>query len=528
VPPRTQASLLLDHGQLTNAYPELTLSGGQGAEVTLTYAEALIDDRREKGHRDSIAGKHIIGMQDRFLPDGGQNRRYRPLWWRCYRYVQLDIRTGDQPLVIEDLHGTFTGYPFEEKAAFQAPHPGIAPIWRTGWRTARLCAGETYFDCPYYEQLQYVGDTRIQALISLYVSGDDRLMRKAITDYAHSFIPEGLTQSRYPSADPQIIPTYSLFWISMLYDYWMHRPDAAFVAQQAEGIRDILDWFEARLRADGMMGRVEWWNFVDWAWPWEEAARMGGVPPGVSAGGSSILSLQYAYTLRQAAALTETWGDRKTAARYRRLADRVVSAAFEACWDPARGLISDTPEKLHFSQHANILAVLTSAVPEREQAGLLLRAAADTSITQATFYFRFYLFEALYQTGLGSRLISELKPWEDMLAIGLTTFAENPEPTRSDCHAWSAAPVYQLLATTAGIRPAAPGFAAVSIRPAFGPLPEFSAAMPHPAGMIRASLRHENGRLTGSVELPPGIPGTLHWNGKRIPLKPGTQQIAIP
>ncbi|WP_372490084.1 hypothetical protein [Chitinophaga sedimenti] len=31
-----------------------------------------------------------------------------------------------------------------------------------GWRTSRLCAYETYMDCPYYEQLQYIGDTRIR------------------------------------------------------------------------------------------------------------------------------------------------------------------------------------------------------------------------------------------------------------------------------------------------------------------------------------------------------------------------------
>src|SRR4026207_1181878 len=52
-----------------------------------------------------------------------------------------------------------------------------ADLWQMDWRGARLCAWETYFDTPYYEQLQYVGDTRVQALIPLYMSGDDRLGR---------------------------------------------------------------------------------------------------------------------------------------------------------------------------------------------------------------------------------------------------------------------------------------------------------------------------------------------------------------
>ena len=85
-------------------------------------------------------------------------------------------------------------------------------IWNVGWRTARLCANETYYDCPYYEQLQYIGDTRIQALISLYVSGDDRLVRNALMCYNESRKYDGLTQSRYPSANIQVIPPFSLYY----------------------------------------------------------------------------------------------------------------------------------------------------------------------------------------------------------------------------------------------------------------------------------------------------------------------------
>ncbi len=115
------------------------------------------------------------------------------------------------------------------------------------WRGARLCAFETYFDTPYYEQLQYVGDTRIQALISLYMTGDDRLVRQAISHFDLSRIPDGITASRYPSSLGQYIPTFSLLWVAMVHDYWMHRDDPAFVRDLLPGVRGVVGWFESRV-----------------------------------------------------------------------------------------------------------------------------------------------------------------------------------------------------------------------------------------------------------------------------------------
>ena len=220
--------MLFDQAHLTTAYPELLVSGGRGSEVTLTYAEALFKDR-QKGNRNETEGREIFGYHDEFLPDGGAHRLFRSLWWRTYRYLQMDVATQSEPLVIEDLHGAFTAYPFQMRAQFESDDPELAKMWEVGWRTARLCAHETYMDCPYYEQLQYGGDTRIQALISLYMTGDDRLVKNAIESLDESRTPEGLTQSRYPSWLPQYIPPFSLFWIDMMHDLWWYRGDAEFL-----------------------------------------------------------------------------------------------------------------------------------------------------------------------------------------------------------------------------------------------------------------------------------------------------------
>jgi hypothetical protein len=521
LPAHAKAAILFDQGHLTNAYPELVVSGGKGATVTITYAEALYDKNRQKGNRNDVKDKEIMGVQDKFRPDGGQHRLFRPLWFRTYRYVQLEVETGDDPIQIEDLYGMAYGYPFVENAAFKSSDPSHEKIWEAGWRTAILCAGENYFDCPYYEQLQYVGDTRIQALISLYVSGDDRLVRKAIEDFDHSRIPDGLTQSRYPCADMQVIPTYSMFWISMIYDYWMHRQDEAFVKKFQRGIEDVLAWHEERLDEDGMLGPVQWWNFVDWAWPWSEAERVGGVPPGVRNGGSSILALQLAYTLQQASQLFDFYGEKTKAAHYRQLARQLNEATYRRCWDAGRGLLADTPAKATFSQHANILAVLADALPLADQAALLKKTMADTTITQTTFYFRFYLFEALKKTGLGDAFLAQLDDWRDMLAMGLTTFAENPEPTRSDCHAWSASPNYEFLSCVLGILPGSPGFSSVLIEPFLGDLAFAEGKMPHPLGEISLRLERNGNNLNALIKLPKGLNGKIVWKGQQKLLEGG-------
>lgn len=522
IPAHTQATLLFDHGAETTAFPELTVGGGAGATLRLAYAEALVDAQGRKGHRDEIAGRHLRGYFDTWTLEGGAGRLLRPLWWRTFRYAELRVETTNAPVTISGLRAVSTGYPFAERARFGAPEmPDAKALWDIGWRTARLCAHETYMDCPYYEQLQYGGDTRIQCLVTLYTSGDARLFRNALSQLDDSRISDGLTHSRYPSSRPQIIPPFSLWWIGMAHDYWRHVPDPEFVRGLLPGIRGVLDWFRARLRPDGLLGPLPWWNFVDWARGWPS-----GVPPGGRGGGSSILTLQYALALREAADLEAALGRQDEAVRFRGEVRAAIGAVAGLCFDASTSRVADTPEKRSFSQHAAILAVLADAIPATQQQAVVERVLSDKELTQATFYFRFYLHRALVKAGLGDRFLGLLGPWREMRALGLTTWAETPEPTRSDCHAWSAAPNYEFLATVLGVTPEAPGFGRVRIAPHVDTLAHVSGAVPHPQGEIAVVLdRRGDGSWTAEITLPNGIAGMFAWQGTEAALKPGRQLL---
>jgi hypothetical protein len=521
VPANSRVSILLDQDHLTMAYPVLTTSGGAGAAATITYAEALFDAEGRKGNRNEIEGKSIRGLRDRILFDGGARRRFQSLWLRTYRYVQLDIETGLEPLHIHDMHGIFTAYPFIQKARFEGGPDWIGDIWDIDWRIFRLSAFETFWDTPYYEQLQYVGDTRIESLLSLYLTGDDRLMRKAILDFHHSRVPEGLTASRYPSSHAQYIPPFSLWWIAMVHDHWMHRGDAAFARDLLPAIRGVIAWYEGHIDDNGMLGPMPWWNFLDWNGAYER-----GVPPGAEDGNSTPITFQFAFALQRAAELEEALGEVPGAIRYRALAARLNSAARTHAWEAGRGLFADTPQKTLFGQQTNALAVLAGAVPEAERKAVVERLLGDSSLVQASFYFRFYVDEAMREAGLSDRYLERLEPWREMLRIGLTTTPENQEPTRSDSHAWSAHPNYHLLATVLGVRPSSPGFRSVVVAPALGPMRKVSGKIAHPAGAIEVRLERVGASgLRAEIKLPEGVSGILVWNGAHSPLRPGSNRL---
>jgi hypothetical protein len=526
IPASSQISLLIDQTHLTTAYLNLLFSKGKGAEITVKYAESLYNKGQrsnDKGNRDQIDGKFFVGYEDQIVSDGGDHRCFTSLWWRTYRYIQIEIKTASEPLVLHDIYGIYTGYPFQLASKFNAPEmPELDKILDVGWRTARLCAHETYMDCPYYEQLQYFGDTRIQAMVTLYNTRDDRLVRNAINNGRQSIIADGITMSRYPTNLHQFIPSFSIWWIGIIYDYWMHRGDSAFVVEQLPYTRMIMDYYERHLRDDASLSYINYWFFTDWSFK-------NGEPPRMPDGQSSIQDLHFITGLQLAGAMERKLGMPAFADKYEQIIARMKAGFKAKYWDESRKLFADTPEKTSFSQHANILSILTNMVEGQEATDLMARILQEKDLTPATIYFSYYLNRAMDKTGMGNSYLNTLDIWRAQLANGLTTWAETSDPyPRSDCHAWGASPNVELYRIVLGIHSSEPGFKKVLITPNLGRLHNASGCIPHPNGDICVNYQVDaKGNLKTEITLPNGITGTFVWNGKKAELHGGKQILEM-
>ena len=534
IPANTNASFLLDQSFYTNAYPELDFSKGKGAGISLTYAEALFTEKPDgpgktfkKGNRNEVEGKIISGRKDSVISNGKDNQYYSTLSWRTFRYIQINITTKDEPLIIEDMYSLFTGYPFQLNAEFNANDKMLDKIFEIGWRTARSCAWETYMDCPYYEQLQYIGDTRIQALVSLYNSGDDRLVRNAITQMDHSRMAEGITLSRHPSFSPQQIPTFSLWYIGMVNDYWMYRGDSVFVKDKLQGTRDVLWFFSKYQNAEGSLRNVPYWIYTDWVegktgWP-------GGVGPIGKDGSSALLDLQLLWALQVAAKLESELGSPAIAKEYQKKATQLQQTILRNYWSADKKLFADTKDIDRYSQHSNTLAILTNTIKGSAATDLAKRIIADKSLAPASIYFKYYLHMALTKAGLGNDYLKWLDKWKENIEMGLTTWAEISEidNARSDCHAWGSSPNIEFFRIVLGIDSDAPGFKKVKIEPHLGDLKNARGRMPHPNGSILTNYQSVNEKWNIEITLPEKTSGRLVWKGKTYLLKPGSNSFNL-
>ena len=514
--------VVLNMGELTTGYPRLTVEAPAGAVVEFRYAEALSHDFQKTVRSDPTG--EVEGYWDTFFCGDGRTV-VEPFMWRTYRYLRIAVHhpAGAVRLSFESV---FTGYPFEQRARFESSNPLHRTLWDVSWRTARLCAHEHYEDCPYYEQMQYVGDTRLQALISYLVAGDFRLANQALHQFASSRRSDGMILSRTPTnvTEPQIIPTFALIWIGFLEDYYRHSGDAAIVRHLWGYVESILAWFEP-FAESGVAIDTPYWCFGDWSY--RNLPRSGPQAWPCVAGSTGEVNLRWLGALHAAARLAEAIDRPDRTEHYERRAETLGKAIRETFWSDDEQLFCDEPDGRLHGEHPSILAILHGLVTGDEASALMDRIAARDDLARTTIYYSFYTFRAYAKLGRYADVYRDrLSVWTDMLALDATTWFETPEPTRSDCHAWGAWIMCDLLTEVLGVQPAKPGYAEVRIQPTPLDLDFARGAAPTVRGPVEVDWKRDGETFVIEIVLPAGVTGTyVAPDGSQHPLASGKQRI---
>lgn len=369
---------------------------------------------------------------------------------------------------------------------------------------------------------RYAEDARSSALFHYRLAGDERLGRQSIVQFAASLTAEGLLEARYPSHFVQIITGFSLFWVMSVCDHYWYFADKPFARRFIPMIDAVLSYFDSHVGEKGLVQGfpVRHWLFVDWVAEWEgDEKHDPGVPlAGRENGIYTFFSLLYAYTLGQAAELAERIGREELKGVYLARKAALVEAVRKHCYDGRfyTDSLSEIvePDK-HYSQHCQIFAVLAGAETDPAKQANILEASYFGTDDQRNFWetsyvMKFYALRAFSIAGIYDRVYQRvLEPWRGMLAKNLSTWEEDWVTSRSDCHAWSSTPLYELTTEVAGLTAAEPGWQSIIFSPRIRLYREFDVEVPIGArGVARVQWQTDasSGKVQIHLTLPEALP----------------------
>lgn len=519
IPPNAKVSVEISAGVERTAYLHLALEQGAKAQISILQSEGYVlgGERGDlkvpvKGNREDYKAGFLAGFTDHYICAGFGTKEspevYEPFWFRTFRFIRFEMKTYEEPLVLRNFTYTETGYSLNVQTKADASDERFKKIWEISERTLRCCMHETYEDCPFYEQLQYATDIRAQILYTYAISADDRLARKCMEDFRRSQRYDGLLNCAAPRYDASVIPGFSIYYILMLYDHMMYFGDKELLENHMPTVEGILQFFHRNRNSKGYVekigglnGKARFWSFIDWAVEWENTT---GIPPAVLKGPVTMESLLYILGLQKAAKIAEYLDRKEQSALLMQRAEQVQEAVRTFCTGKD-GMLQDGPGIEEYSQHTQVFAVLTDTVAgEQAKENLRKTILYKEKYSQCSVAMVYYLFRALEKTGMYELTESYWNIWQRMIDKYTTTCVEDEVQERSECHAWGALILYELPSVILGIRPSAPGYEKMEVKPVPGYLKSARGQVITPKGMVNVEWYRENKEIHIKLETSEG------------------------
>ncbi|MDG0812726.1 family 78 glycoside hydrolase catalytic domain [Cohnella rhizosphaerae] len=458
--------IVIDFGRELSGYIEFELTAEEGTVVDCYGFEYM-----RAGWRQDT---HSLDNTLRYTCRAGR-QSYSSLIRRGMRYLMLTIRhpsASVKPVRLFGISVIQSHYPVADIGRFRCSDALLNEVWKMSAYTTKLCMEDTFVDCPAYEQTFWVGDSRNEALIGYYTFGAEALVKRCLELVPGSSVQTPLYADQLPGGLSSVIPNWTFLWIIACQEYFEQTGDATFAARIWPHVRFTLRHYVLRIDALGLLN-MRGWNFLDWA-PIDQP------DDGIVTHQNVFLrkAMLAASRLAMAAgclAEAEEWTRRSS--ELRKAINRHLwteeNNAYADCIH-ADGRMSNT-----YSMQTQVSAYLCE-MPDSDRA-----AAVEGSLMQPPVGFvpigspfmSFFYYEAMDKIGQHRWIVDDIRHhYGNMLEHDATTCwemypaqeaadAKPAAPTRSHCHAWSAAPAYFLGAIVLGVRRTAPGWKEAVIAP---------------------------------------------------------------
>lgn len=495
---------LIDFGQEITGQMSMVAQGVPGQTVEIRYGEEL-----EEGSADRVRYqlRCNCNYKDIWTLSGGEDQ-LESYDYKAFRYVEL--LTQPDVLQPESLMAIVRHYPFDEgKCRFESSEPLLNQIWNICKNAVKYGAQEVFVDCPSREKGQYLGDFTITGLSHLYLSGDLRLYKKALQDFALSArICPGL-MAVAPGNHMQEIADYSLQWPLQLLRYYQHSGDRQFLKEMAPVAEGIINYFKKFQRADGLLENVkEKWNLVDWPENFRDGYDFDLAQPVVGDGCHNVINAFYCGAVKTLNEIRSILG-----ISYQDEFPRLKAAFIRAFYRENLKLLADSTGSDHTALHSNFIALFFDLVPEEARANvvnLIRRKKLNCGVYNAYFLLKSLARVGEYQLIYQLITSEDEHSWANMIREGATTcfevWGKDQKWNTSLCHPWASAPIPVLIEDVIGLRPLSPGWGETLFEPH---LPEEMKSLKFEFTTVkgRFKVNYFQGRL--ELETPPGVKAVL-------------------
>ena len=453
---------LIDFGQVITGQFKMEATGLSGQEVLIMYGEELEDED----------GKHVrhqlrcnCNYKDRWILSGHKDvlEQYD---YKVFRYVEISAPAGTVDPAT--FCAVVRHYPMdEEKCKFHSSNQILNDIWNMCKNGVKYCSQEVFVDCPSREKGQYLGDATVTAHAHLYLSGDLRLFKKALKDFALSaFICPGV-MAVAPGSFMQEIADFSLQWPLQLLNYYRQSGDLDFLKEMAPVAEGILKYFDKYKREDGLLENVkEKWNLVDWPQNLRDDYDFD-LSTVVGDGCHNVINAFYCGAVKTVNEIRDLVGS-----KYQDEFPKLKKAFIKAFYREDKKLFADSTISTHTSLHSNMLPLFFGLVPDEafsSVVGLIKEKKLCCGVYNAYFLLKGLAAAGEYELVYDLIVSQDEHSWANMLREGATAcfevWGKDQKWNTSLCHAWASSPIPVIIEDILGLKPRKPGWEEVEFDP---------------------------------------------------------------